>query len=353
MRKLYFFLCLVLLSSSLCAQTGWEAKLFGGYLISHHPEMQNMESHVSGIELNRYWTLEHPDKRYNGMKVGLAAGFFDLGKDRINGSSVYLLPNIELQLNKNTKSPFLMRWGAGIGYITNPFSFPNNIHNKAIGTHINGTMQMLFSKQVRLGEKGNLALGLGLTHMSNANFKKPNLGINTPHLYLNYNYVVNKEKKSKLNLKPSSKGQLRFEGAYSKREISLDDPKAVHIYTLSATYLRKRKTGHFWRFGTDIFYDRSYSYIKFEPNSMSNGIAKNTEHGLRAGYHWKVSKVGLLLDMGIYTYRPYSVKRRMYTIVGMDYAISPKVNAFVKMKTHLSVADFFLWGVAINVFDHE
>ena len=353
MKNIIFFLCIILAAQLTFAQTGWEAKIYGGYLISHHPEMQNMESHISGIELHKYWTLEHPDKRYNGMKVGLATAFFDLGKDRINGSSFYLLPNIEIQLNKNATSPFSMRWGAGIGYISNPFSFPSNVQNKAVGTHLNGTMQMLFSKSLTIGSQGKLSLGFGLTHMSNANFKKPNLGINTPHLFLNYNHTANKNKRSKMNLKPSPKGQLRVVGAFSKREISLDDPKAIQIFTLSATYLKKRKTGHFWRFGTDVFYDRSYSYVKFEENSMTNSIPENTEHGVRAGYHWKVSKVGLLLDMGIYTYRPSPVKRRYYTIVGMDYAITPKVNAFVKMKTHLSVADFFLWGLSINVFEHE
>lgn len=352
MKKIAWF-SLFLLPFVHYAQSGWKAKIYGGYLISHHPEMQNMESHISAIEVSKYWTLEHTSDLYDKMKLGIAANYMHLGRDQINGSAISILPHIQVQLNKNRKAPFSMRWATGLGYITNPFQFPDNIQNKAIGTRLNGAMQILFSKNWEVKGSQQLGIGAGLTHFSNANFRKPNLGINMPHLFLNWNLISNNDAVYRPKERNVKRGRLFVELAYSKREIAIDDPQPIHIYTLSGTYSLRRKSGQMWRFGTDIFFDRSYSYQKFEANSMNNSLEENAEHGLRAGYHWKVGRTGLILDMGLYTYRPSPVKRRYYTIVGVNFDLTQDVSAFVKMKTHLSVADYFLWGFAMNVFNHE
>ena len=171
--RVFFVIVICFYGQIVNAQKGYDAKLLSGFLISHHPEMQNMEAHVFGIEVNKFHTLKHKNKPFNQMKVGLNAMYMNLGAPKINGSVIAVFYNAEANLTPKAKYPLRMRFGAGIGYITKPFKFPDNTLNKAIGTHLNGAMQLEYSKYFKLNEYMQLATGLGLTHFSNGNFKNP------------------------------------------------------------------------------------------------------------------------------------------------------------------------------------
>lgn len=334
------------------AQKGYDAKLLSGFLISHHPEMQNMEAHVYGFEINRFATLKHSNKPFNQMKVGLNAMYMNLGAPKINGSVYAVFYNAEANLTPKAKFPLRMRFGAGIGYITKPFQFPNNSRNKAIGTHFNGAMQLEYSKYFRLNESIQLATGMGLTHFSNGNFKKPNLGINMPHLNIGLTYVPTAKKEEAQNFEVGScigPGHgIALVLGYSKREVAIDDPTPLHIFMIGAEYKFLRKHGHLYRFGTDFFFDPSYPYQKFSNDNGGHKPNEVLEHGIRVGYEWYVGRMSLTTDVGVYTYRPKKIKRRHYFVLGLDYDINRSMSAFVKLKTHLAVADYFQWGLTLS-----
>lgn len=349
------FICgitICLYGSFIHAQKGYDAKLLTGFLISHHPEMQNMEAHVWGIEVNKFHTLKHSQKPFNEMKVGVNGLYMNLGSPRINGSVLAVFYNVEANITPKAKYPIRMRFGAGLGYITKPFSFPDNISNKAIGTHFNGAMQLEYSKYFRLNESFQLATGLGLTHFSNGNFKKPNLGINMPHLNIGITYVPEAKKDEKEDFGIGScigpGHNLAIVLGYAKREISIDDPQSIHIFMVGAEYKIPRKLGHSYRLGTDFFFDPSYPYQKFSGTTSGNKLGEILEHGIRAGYEWYVNRMSLTADFGVYTYRPKKIKRRHYFVLGLDYDINRSMSAFVKLKTHLSVADYFQWGLTLS-----
>jgi len=50
--RVFFVIVICFYGQIVNAQKGYDAKLLSGFLISHHPEMQNMEAHVFGIEVN-------------------------------------------------------------------------------------------------------------------------------------------------------------------------------------------------------------------------------------------------------------------------------------------------------------
>jgi len=333
-------------------QKGYDVKILSGFLISHHPEMQNLEAHIFGIEVNKFKTLKHTNKPFNQMKVGFNAMYLNLGAPKISGSVLAVLYNVEANLTPNAKHPLKMRFGAGMGYVTKPFNYPDNIANKAIGSHINGAMQLEYSKYFKLSNSTHLAVGLGLTHFSNGNFKKPNLGINMPHLNIGLTYIpMVKKDETQDFLNESSGGpghKLALTWGYSKREVSIDDPADIHIFMVGAEMKFMRKPGHLYRVGTDFFFDPSYPYQKFSSTQGSNKIKEILEHGIRVGYEWYVGKMSLTADVGVYTYRPQKIKRRHYFVLGLDYDIHRNVSAFVKLKTHLAVADYFQWGLTMS-----
>jgi hypothetical protein len=353
MKSIFAFVFIFLQGFFASAQEGWEAKIFGGYLVSHHPEMQNMEAHIVGTEINKFWTLTHSQKPFDGMKVGFSGLYLYLGKPNINGSALAFLPNVVVNLTPKAKTPFTMRWAAGLGYITKPFSYPNNIKNKAVGTHFNGCMQMQFNKYWVINKNYQVIAGGGLTHFSNGNFKKPNLGINMPHLILGMRYTPTAFLEKRKQIPKSNESRLKslsVVAGYAKREVSIDDPKKIHIVVLGLDYKIPRRQGHAYRLGTDLFFDPSYPYQKFAESSTYK-LAEIIEHGIRVGYEWQVNKMSLTADLGLYTYRPQKLKRVHYITIGLDYDITKDLSAFVKLKTHLSVADYFQWGLTYQFYE--
>jgi len=327
--------------------------LLGGYLISHHAQMQNMEAHVAGFEVCKQWTLDSSNVAFKGANIGVSAFYMWLGKPNINGSVIAAIPHFEANLYKRNRHQWRLRFGIGVGYITKPFSYPKNIQNKAIGTHLNGSMQLMLGYNYKISSQFSLYSGLGMTHFSNANVKKPNLGINLPHLALGLHYTP-KAYAGKY-LKPPFdvpfKYRLIASVAVATKQIDIDDPKRVGIYILSLDYVKAQKAGHFLRFGTDFFIDRSYPYQKFQPVKYDTiALAQVLEHGLRCGYEWRAGKFGAITDIGFYTYRPQNIKRRYYFSVGFMYYPTSYLNLYVKLKTHLAVADYFSWGLGYQIY---
>jgi len=338
---------------SLFAQNTVGANLLGGYLISHHPQMQNMEAHVAGFEVCKQWLVDSSNPAFKGANIGVSAFYLWLGKPNINGSVIAAIPHFEANLYKSLRHQWRLRFGVGVGYVTKPFSYPKNIQNKAIGTHLNGSMQLMLGYNYKISPQYSLYTGLGMTHFSNANFKKPNLGINMPHLALGIHYTPKSNLGKYLKMPISVHFISRFiaSAAIANKQIDIDDPKRVGIYTLALDYVKLQKAGHFFRLGTDFFIDRSYPYQKFQPVKYDTiAIAQVLEHGIRGGYEWRAGKWGAFADIGFYTYRPQNTKRRYYFSVGVMYYPTYYLNLFVKLKTHLAVADYISWGLGYQLY---
>lgn len=335
------------------AQSTVGVNLLGGYLISHHPQLQNMEAHIGGFEVCKQWWLDSSSAGFKGANIGVSAFYMWLGKPNINGSVIAAIPHIEANLYKRNRHQWRLRVGVGVGYITKPFSYPNNVQNKAIGSHLNGSMQLMLGYNYKISRQFSIYSGLGMTHFSNANFKKPNLGINLPHLAFGIHYTpkVYSGKYLKLLFDVSYSYRLMASVAVATKQIDIDDPKRVGIYTISLDFVKAQKAGHFLRFGTDFFIDRSYPYQKFQPVKYDTiALAQVLEHGFRGGYEWRAGKVGAITDIGFYTYRPQNTKRRYYFMVGVMYYPTKKINLYVKLKTHLAVADYFSWGLGYQIY---
>ncbi len=338
------------------AQSTLGANILGGYLISHHPEMQNLEAHIAGIELRKQWTGERSTAPFKDAILGLSGMYINLGKPDIAGSVYAIIPHLESKLFIKNNHKMRVRYGVGIGYVTKPFSYPNNIKNKAIGSHLNGSMQLMLDYDYQLSPQLIFHSGFGMIHFSNANVKKPNLGINMPHLAIGLHLIPKKlsDQKFKMNLNHPVLNKVSVFGAYSSKQINIDDPKRVNIYTLAAEYVVKKRDGHCNRFGTDFFFDYSYPYQNFHPQSLENvKLTQILEHAIRAGHEWRLGKVGALVDIGAYTYRPQKLKRRYYFSVGFMYYPTEKIQMFVKLKTHLAVADYFAWGIGYAIYEKK
>lgn len=351
MKQLFLFLSL---TSALCSNAqrfkGVQVNLLPGFLIAHREYMANMEAHTYGLEVNyssNFTGWKEMDEAYKNIIWGTGLTYFNLGNPQLNGHVIAWHIHIESALNKNFNSPFTIRFGSGIGYLTKPYNLYNNKKNKAIGSNLNGNMQVMFKKYFELNQQLSLVCGIGVTHYSNGNFRRPNLGINMAHLDLGIlkKIQIKNETPQRVlgELFPKSGFELSL--GYARKQIAVADTRFFNIFSSSLLYYFPHNKNRNWRVGTEVFFDKTYPYSLFNENSLKNNQLKDfTEIALKIGHEFKFGRIGLVTDLGTYVYRPNDYKKRVYFSIGFNYFFGKGIVAQTRLKSHMAVADYFYWS---------
>jgi len=335
-----------------------------GFLMPHHEDMQQMYAHIQGIQLQYLlsdltWN-DNKKSETNNIKYSQRLGFIlsaiDLGTN-ISGKAYSggLLISTDLLSNQgkliNWRSS--LKFALGLGYLTQRYDAQLNLENRAIGSHINGYMQLGLSVEKNIYKNSVLFLEFGLAHFSNACWKFPNLGVNLPFLQVGVGYPLNiipskkkvekqKQLNQQLSLLPWRKSvSIRM----GKKEIDLDDDRefinGVAEFTLE-NWISKRSN---FRYIISYFHDRTYQFKKFEKLPIYS-FTGTSEIALSAGYETRFGRWGIITDFGIYIYKPdFKKKTAYYEGIGCSYAINSNYKAVVRLKANKTIADFAEFGL--------
>ena len=335
-----------------------------GFLMPHHEDMQQMYAHIQGVQLQYLstdLTWENNKKFKTGsikyaQRLGFVFSAIDLGTN-ISGKAFSggLLISTDLMGNKGNKIDWRssLKLALGLGYLTQKYDAITNSENRAIGSHINGYMQLGLSIEKNIYKNSMMFLEFGLAHFSNACWKFPNLGVNLPYFQVGIGYPLNScpsiknlDKQKQLNQQLSF---LPWRKSVSirlgKKEIDLDDDRVfmngVAEFTLE-NWISKRSN---FRYAISYFHDRTYQFKKFDkmPNYSFAGTSEIT---VSAGYETRFGKFGIITDFGIYLYKPdFKKKTAYYEGIGCSYAINPNCKAVVRLKANKTIADFAEFGL--------
>ena len=335
-----------------------------GFLMPHHEDMQQMYAHIQGVQLQYLstdLTWENNKKFKTGsikyaQRLGFVFSAIDLGTN-ISGKAFSggLLISTDLMGNKGNKIDWRssLKLALGLGYLTQKYDAITNSENRAIGSHINGYMQLGLSIEKNIYKNSMMFLEFGLAHFSNACWKFPNLGVNLPYFQVGIGYP--------LNLCPSIKNldkqkQLNQQLAFlpwrksvsirlGKKEIDLDDDRefinGVLEFALE-NWISKKSN---FRYAISYFHDRTYQFKKFDkmPNYSFAGTSEIT---VSAGYETRFGRWGIITDFGIYLYKPdFKKKTAYYEGIGCSYAINSNYKAVVRLKANKTIADFAEFGL--------
>jgi hypothetical protein len=135
---------------------------------------------------------------------------------------------------------------------------------------------------------------------------------------------------------------------FGKRQMSMDDPRNIFNYLAELRVLYPYKPYRLWSAALTGFYDRTYVFEKFQPLPSAT-LNEVTELAFSIGHEYRVGRVGVMTDLGLYLYRPYDIKRKYYQGLGVRYYVSPRVIAQVRLRTHLSMADYMEWGLSYRI----
>lgn len=295
--------------------------------------------------------------KYNYPLIGIAYWYSDMGGTHVLGSAHALFPYINFPLLGREGFNVFFRLGVGIGYLTRPYDRNDNYQNLAIGSHINGAVNLMFEARWRLGDKFMGAVGLGWAHFSNGSVKSPNYGINIPCATAALAYRLSREnpylrKKLLPELIP-----FEFDG---HKTVQLDVSAGFGVKDMQATlgvgnrYPVVIVFGNLlWpvsyksRFGggLDLSYDASDNKIlelhDIEVRSQFHII----KAGLTAAYEMEFSRMSIMLNLGSYIAGLDKSDGYVYEKLGLRYGFTDKLFASLVLKAHYARADYVTLGM--------
>lgn len=331
-------------------EKGFQVNLLPGFLIAHREYMANMEAHTMGIEAiysSNFTGWKAVDSNYRHLRWGTGLTYFYLGNPKLNGDVYAWHFHVEANLRKRPKFQSTLRFGGGVGFLTKPYDLETNRKNKAIGSHLNGNIQLLYKAYFKISPQNSLALGAGITHYSNGNFMRPNLGINIAHLNLGFYRTVKTIDKPEFRPLPQLFPKSGFEvvAGIANKQIAVADTRRFTIYSGSLLYYFPQTKTRNWRMGTEIFFDKTYPYQLFRPEKLDNvALGKMTELAVKVGHEFVFGRLAIVSDLGTYVYRPNKYKKAVYFSIGFSYFFNGGFVAQTRLKSHMAIADYFYWS---------
>ncbi len=293
--------------------------------------------------------------------LGLAIAYINYGIDSIYGKCIGLYPNITLPLYRGKKLQWDVRLGDGIGYVTKRYqrTAPVNTINNAIGSHINDFGMFMTDLRYRINEHWDMQLGGSLTHISDASFRKPNLGINmfAGHFGLRYFPVTSQPRRIVRPTAVLSRRWLAQARASMAMVSSYTAGGPVLPVYIASGYASKRwrnnKKAHF---GIDYSYHENiYAFLRNTDSLRGKERANSYKTALFAGNEFMLGRLGIVLQVGYYLQQSAIKLDPLYQKIGGQYYLlqrerGPLKEVFISafLKVHQSVAELGEIGLGVG-----
>ncbi len=327
-------------------------------MLAHTSYTKPLESDVYGAQLEVLWKLRQErddlksknDELHHSPIIGFSSTWLNMGhaSTGFQMSSALVLGGV---FYNKSKLSFTYHFGHGFAFLSQKYDTNQKPVNFAIGSHMNYFAQLKTGLEYQLTENFNMNAALYLTHTSNGNWKKPNVGLNAFHYGLGIVYfpneVLNNDKQSMyLHKKKFLAYPYSIGLKLGIREHSLEYQESFTSWIFDFQYRIQKNARHIWDVGLDFFSDPNYKFDKFGKSTNSDDLDL-VEIGLKAGHQFVFGRVALRTDLGVYILKPvFSEKPFFYNAVGIDYRLSQEWALRTRLKAHLNVADYMEFGVS-------
>ncbi|MFT4062589.1 MAG: acyloxyacyl hydrolase [Edaphocola sp.] len=365
-------ICLSLLNERGTAQNqpwsgfGIEGNVMIGKMIRHSSSfVGTLPTHSYAAEANLFkktWGQKDWQQRRNYPQVGVTLYYNNYNNQDEYGQVLGIAPNIQLNLVKGQKVEWTVRAGMGVCYDTKPYSrlSPANTNNRAIGGHWNNLSPFSTDVRYHLDNHWDLQAGANFSHVSNAAFEQPNLGINMygAHAGLRYFPVTANPVKIYSHPEPLRNRwlvQARYSMAFIQSAPADGPYNPIYMGALFAgkRYWSKNKVYG----GVDYYYNSAtYARLKSVEHFKGEEYSHSTQMAIFAGNEFLVGRLGLMFQAGYYLHKMADQKENYYQKLGGNFYFIQKEKGIVKeaffsaiLKTHMSVAELFEMGIGIGI----
>jgi lipid A 3-O-deacylase PagL len=347
---------------------GIEANAFTGKVIKHTIKFELPVPAMSdGMDLNFVLkTNGHKEwqQRRNYPIVGVGISYTNYGNDSIYGRCLGIYPNITIPIISGKRLEWTVRIGDGIGYVNRAYSrtpYLDTINN-AIGSRVNDYFSFLSDVRFQINRHWDVQAGINFSHISDASFHQPNLGINLAgeHFGVRYFPVTSRPKQIKRELKPLKDRwlfQLRATMGFNESNAPLGPLYPIYVGTafVSKRWISKNK----FFAGFDYSYsEQIYSYLR---NNIGLGVPGSTywnayKTAVFAGNEFLLGRVGAVLQLGYYVHQKFDIQEKFYEKIGGNLYLVRKEHGPIKefyicafLNAHLAVAEFSEAGFGIGL----
>jgi hypothetical protein len=345
---------------------GIESNVMIGKMIKHSAKFTGpIPDHSYSVELNlikKTYGQKDWQQRRHYPQLGLGFYYNNYNMPDIYGQVFGIFPNIQLNLIRSGHFEWTIRAGMGICYDTRPYQRlnPTNLENVAIGGHWNNISP--FSTDIRwhINQHWDVQAGINFSHVSNAAFQQPNLGINMygAHIGVRYFPVTSKPAHIVKDLKPLKNRwliQARAGGSFIENSPA-DGP--LNMVYIGAVYASKRWASRNKVYGGVDYYYNSAKYAKLKSIEHFPGeeYSKSTQAAIFLGNEFLVGRMGLLFQMGYYVHRMDEQNEKIYQKLGGNFYVVQREKGPIKevflsaiLKTHMANAELFEMGIGIGL----
>jgi len=343
-----------------------EVNLLGGRMVRHTKKLTGpLPRAVAGVEAAfvQQTAGQKPWHAARGYPlVGAAVQYLDYGIDSVYGRALGAYPFLQIPIVRGERLEWTFRPGFGIGYISRHYDRQDypvpDTFNPAIGSHLNNFSH--FSSDLRWRPTAYLDVQVGahFTHVSNASFRRPNLGLNVwgVHAGVRYFPAGSRPAFKEGVLRPRNRWAAQTRVGLAFQEDGPADGPIQPVYLASVWGSRRWRGWNKVLAGVEAAY-----YTRIEAFLKNNEIHPNREaeaswrSGVFVGNEFLFGRFGVLLQAGVYIKQAYLRVDPYYQRVGVNYYLVQSEVGFLKegfvtmqLLTHRTQAELAEVGVGVG-----
>jgi hypothetical protein len=350
-----------------CTGFGFDVNAFGGTVLKHTEKFHLPVPELStGMDVNLQWKTYgkkewHQRRRY--PTVGLAFTYTNYGLDSVYGRCFSVYPNIEIPLVNIGRLQWTVRIGNGAGFVTRHYSrFPYfDTLNNAVSSNLNDYFSFMTDIRFHINHHWDVQAGANFSHISNASYSQPNLGINLAgaHFGIKYFPVTSRPERIMRKMKPLSNrwlAQARFTFGFTGSNAPLGPSYPVYLVTgyASKRWISKNKAF----IGMDYsFHESINSYLHNNPFvPVGQEAANSYKMAVIVGNEFLLGKVGAVLQVGYYIHQAFETQGKIYQKLGGNFYLVQREKGPIKefflcgyLKTHMANAELAEFGIGLGL----
>lgn len=373
MQRLFFFLLLLfsalLVHNVVCAQDstrlkglGVEVNMLGGKIVRHSAKFTAPVPPMSAaIDVNFVWQSfgKKEWQQRSGFPVtGIGVMYTDYMSPGVFGKCVGVYPNLQIPVITKKNVEWTCRLGVGVAYVTKKYSLAPDYDtlNTAISTNINAFPVFMSDLRYRFSEHLDLQAGINFSHISNALYREPNLGVNMLGVHAGFRYFPTTScPDKKVCALPCLKNRWLFDvrGALSHKVARAAGNPVEPAYIGAISVSRRWKCKNKMFAGIDAAYHKDvYAFLINYGVEYGREKQHSWDGGIFIGNEFVVGRVGILGIVGTYYRQTFLDFDPIYEKLGLKYYICNKEKGVVKeiylsamLNTHGVVAEYSEFGL--------
>ena len=310
---------------------------------------------INGVEVAAMWPIrkrDHFNALFNEPERGVSLLYSTLGGREHLGREIAVTYFFRCYYLRRGRFGVYQRFSIGGTYATRPFDERDNFRNVAIATAPNVHFGSRLGLSADVARRWRLRAGLGFDHLSNANSREPNRGLNYVTAFAGATWRMSDTaaQPSSVDVPPVPRGLTAVAAAYFGRKSSKGFDDRYHetvAFSLEGRYRLR------WAWsaavGADFTYNGAVRPLT-EVRRLSYRPRDDYQTGLHVGPVLHYRRWAFALQTGAYLGLGDSVGgRRVYNRAVLEFAPVPRLLARAALRSHLTVLDFAEVGLGYRV----